>query len=172
MLGAVGFETERRSFISRAIRWFTRSRWSHVFLVLPEDPVTREREIVEASFRGVYKDSIAKYRKRGIQTRIFLVDADMEDRIDALADRLTNVGARYGFLQVLGFALILPLRWIGVRVRNPLTGGYVCSEFVLGYLRELELNPRAFDDLDKDSTTPADLFTIIEEHPMFQEMEL
>lgn len=171
MLGAIGFETDRRSWLSRIIRWFTESRWSHVFIVAGEDPVTGETEILEASTWGIQKAPLKKYLDDDyVKLRFYVVRADPEKQRAALAACQDLVGRSYGYAQILGFALILPFRKLGLRFKNPISAGRVCSELVLRYLQLLDVDP-AFAALDRDSTTPQDLFAIIDASPRFEVLE-
>jgi hypothetical protein len=171
LLGAIGFETDRASWISKIIRFFTRSQWSHVFIVAAEDLVTGKREILEADWQGIQKAFLDKYQGKHIKVALYQVNLPLTQRIDALAACMTLVGRSYGYLQLVGLALILPLRWVGIYKTNPISSGRVCSELALRYLQQLEVDYR-FEQMDRDSTTPQDLFAIIEEHEAFQRIEV
>lgn len=160
-IGSIGFETDRDSWISKMVRWFTRSKWSHVFIVGAHDPVTGEREILEANWQGVQKAYLKKYLDDSIQLAVFRVEASQDVREAAYTSALGKVGRSYGFLQLLGFIPVLALRLIFIKIDNPITSGRVCSELALEYLRALKVEP-FFDELDENSASPQDLLDAME----------
>jgi hypothetical protein len=164
--GAIGFETRERHWVSRLIRWFTASEWSHVFLVLPPDPVTGRREILEANASGIHKAFLDKYHKPGARFILFQPDTTKARVDDALTACLRLVGRSYGFLQYLGYLPMIALRRLGFRVNNPISAGRVCSELALRYCQLLHLDER-FDALDRDSVLPQELIEIIEGNERF-----
>lgn len=166
MIGAIGFETRQGNWGSRLIRWFTMSTWSHVFIVLPADPISGRREILEASPSGIHKAFLDKYHKPGVQFILYQADTSAERIDDALTATLTMVGRSYGFLQYLGYIPMFLLRRVGIKIKNPISAGRVCSELALRYLQLLHIDDR-FEALDRDSASPQDLLDIIDNNERF-----
>jgi hypothetical protein len=164
--GAIGFETQQRNWFSRLIRWFTASEWSHVFLVLPPDPVSGRREILEANVNGIYKTFLDKYHKPGVRYILFQPETTKARVDEALTACLKLVGRSYGFLQYLGYVPMILLRRLGLNVNNPISAGRVCSELALRYCQLLHLDER-FDALDRDSVLPQELIDLIDGNPHF-----
>lgn len=160
-LGSIGFETDRHSFISKAIRWITRSKWSHVFIVGPINSVSAKREILEADWQGVHIAFLDKYKAEHVKVQIYRVEVDPKIRNEAFSKCLDMIGKRYGFLQLLGFIPVVILGRLGIRIKNPITSGTVCSELALRYLTSLGISAK-FTMLDKDATSPEDLFKLLE----------
>ena len=166
MTGAIGFETNNRNWVSRLIRWFTQSEWSHVFIVLPPDPVSGRREILEANASGISKRFLDKYHKPHLSYILYQPDTTKERVDGALEQCLRLVGRSYGFLQYLGYIPMMLLRRVGIRINNPISAGRVCSELGLRYLQLLQIEP-AFEPLDRDSVTPQDLIDVLETSDAF-----
>lgn len=87
-----------RSFISRAIRWFTRGEYSHVAPILPDG------RIIEAwhnPSRVRFINHLGDGHARGTQVDVFSFDVPYPESATAFAE--SAVGMRYDFAGVLGF---------------------------------------------------------------------
>lgn len=160
--GAVGFSTGN-SWTSRLIRWFTRSQYSHAFIVVTDGKGKDEPPLVmEATRRGVVVGPITKYTANWSERRVTLF-MPKTDRINihAAVDKMWSyVGIRYGFLALAGLALRLLLQRLGIRIGNPIGIGMICSECQFLFLRQL---PELSDlkNWDRDEVTPEDLFRYV-----------
>lgn len=167
--GDIGFGGKRKGFYPKAVRWFTASRWSHCFVVMPQ--YLDELSVLEADlkvqlvpFQKEYVEKNADYyeiwRPKGItKSEIWRACADLY-RSDA--------GEIYGFLQILWFAFRQGLGKLGIRVggRNWFPSGEICSETHWGYLsrlpREIGRQTRL---MGEDECSPEDLYQMVRSRP-------
>jgi hypothetical protein len=159
--GAIGFSASK-SWVSKVIRWFTRSDWSHTFIVIGE--IEGVVLISEADWRGVQVARLDKYVGKckvqiweppyGVATQQMVADAVRES--------LRRIESRYGFLQLVGFIpVILARRFLGMKIPNPAKGGTICSEHCLRHLRILHpMGPWA--SMNRDAASPEDIHAPLE----------
>lgn len=169
MRGTVGFCTKRANFISKVIRWFTRSRWSHTYVIRQIDP---DILVLEASTFQVQLVPITKYESKKFSNAFFrpegFKDADISCGLMKAEDKIET---HYGWLQLLGnIPVIIVKRLFGLKIHNPSKGGVVCSELVLQYLRGLDPSG-PWTSMDKDTVSPEDLYEILSTHPKFRKVE-
>lgn len=139
--------TTSPNWFSRAIRWFTKSQWSHCFLIL-DDILWQDALIFEASAWGVRISLWSKYASH--KTETFSIN-----KICSSKCLYKFLGAKYGYFQILGdiIAKIFRLK------HNPCTKDYVCSEIVLRFLKENDFTE--FEKLDPNLASPEDIYKII-----------
>jgi len=166
-------------FIAKAIRYFTRSKWSHTFQITLEDD-TQGLFVTEAAEYGVGIHSFANYEVPGkYKYEIWRVMAP----IDALNSGITRVlsldGKSYGYTQLIGFMFVWLVRKLtGRKVNNPIGGGRVCSELVLAGMQstfewwsKLSSDPAVeevrnkFKAMDRDTTSPEDIYEVFKAYP-------
>ena len=164
--GTVGFTRKKGNFISKAIRWFTGSKWSHTFIMYQVEP---EPLVVEAGIFEVLIDLPAKYDTHHYVTAYFEPAGFSSEEIErGIARVRSKIEVHYGWLQLLGFIpVVIFRRLFGLKISNPSKGGIICSELVLLYLRALEPGSK-WDSMDKNATSPEDLFVEISKHPKFR----
>ncbi len=164
MKGAIGFSASN-SIISKLIRWFRRSRVSHTFIIINRG---KRLLVMEAGARQVHITSFKKHYTRGyvVLYQPKVSERQIDKAIDILVPKL-EVG--YGYLQLLGFALVSVLRWLGWKIKNPIGWGIICSELVRDYLIALGFDE--FKQIDKDTTAPDDLLRIIENSTKFERIK-
>lgn len=166
--GDVGFGGKRSGFYPNAVRWFTRSRWSHCFVVTP--PFLGEISVIETdlkvqlvSFQKEYVEKNADYYE------IWRPIAATEEQIYEACRKvyLIQAGSIYGFLQIPWFALRAMCGWIGITLRrNPFPDGEICSELLWEYLVALGDNYReAFSFYTENECSPEDLYAIAKGRP-------
>ncbi len=151
----IGFSTTDALF-SRIIRWMTRSRVSHAFLVYSDVDFDREMvmEAVGAGFRIVPLDKFAKHNRIvDVVTPRHPIDEGLKAAVDWL-------GEGYDTRGLLGMGLLLlsrALRRRTRRVRNLLASprALFCSEAVARAC--LACRYPGFDR-DPETTTPQDLY--------------
>lgn len=168
MKGAIGFSRKKKSWISKIIRWFTRSEWSHTFIIYQDEP---EILVAEAGTFEVVLVPITKYESAKYVTTFFFPDPEKigRDRIEAGISRARkNIEKTYGWLQLLGFVpVVIAKRLLGLKIKNPMRGGVVCSELVLECLRGMEPGTK-WTLMQKDSVFPEDLFEELVNHSSFK----
>lgn len=151
----VGFSTTNLC-ISRAIRWFTQSNYSHAWFEYPDHDMGG-RWILEAGASGVARLPLTHATPGWINVQRFaLLGGDLWPALRAAAQLC---GDKYGFLQASGLGVMTILRRLGWRVRNPFANRRkaVCSELVAIGLQALQL-PQT-EQWDHESMTPDDLYT-------------
>lgn len=149
--------TNSDSFFSKAIKWFTKSKWTHAMLVL-DDTLDGDAIIVEASGRhGVILNLMSKFQHRPME--IFKDKQDIWD-INSIKPYL---GDSYGYLQIFGIALVKIFKL----KKNPFDSGEVCSELVLNWLLASPYKSQ-FSGLNKNLASPEDLYQIIKQSADFE----
>lgn len=166
--GTVGFASKKGNFISKAIRWFTQSKWSHTFIMYQVEP---EALVVEAGTFEVLIDLPKKYDTHHYVTAYFEPVGFSGEEIEKGISKIRQkIEVHYGWLQLVGFIpVVIFKRLFGKKISNPAKGGIICSELVLLYLRALEPGAK-WDHMDKNTTSPEDLFVEISGHPKFKLM--
>jgi len=163
MRGLIGFSGRRGIFLSRAIKWFTKSKWSHTFIVLDDEL------ILEAGRYQVQITLYEKYMRDRYTITGFKPFITKETIETSLNNVIKRVGTSYGWLQIIGIAFVRGLKKIGIGIRNPFRGGIICTELVHDYLERLGFDmPFA----DKDAISPEDLFNYLKVSDKFEQVEL
>jgi hypothetical protein len=117
--------------VSRAIRWFTRSKVSHSFLTFRDETLGRVF-VMEANGRGFMIVPWAKWRTHNTLVARYRLTTDMDAQLASLRKLSEFLGSQYDYVSILGFAI----RRFWSRVRNPFDSGkkLVCSEAVARFL--------------------------------------
>lgn len=167
--GAIGF-SRSNSFISKAIRWFRKSTISHTFIM-----ITNENDeillVLEAGKRQVQITSYYKYygNKKKCHVELYVPNVSEEKINEAIIKMIPYLDKGYGYSQLLGFALVSVLKWIGIKIKNPIKWGIICSELVRDF--GILLGCHKFAKLDRDTTAPDDLLKIIKKSSKFKKIE-
>jgi hypothetical protein len=173
MRGAIGFSLYKKGgffgLLAKAIRFFTGGRWSHTFVCLYDDPDLGS-VVIEAGDLGVSINPFSKYLDEETYSfKIYMPLTKEEHIIEGLKRVIQLNGKPYGYFQLLGFIWIWFMKKVFMKkVRNPIGGGWICSEEVLSYAKRLHIETEKFDELDKDSTSPAELDDIISQSKWFK----
>lgn len=169
MKGAIGFSRQKKNWLSKVIRWFTRSQWSHTFIIYQVEP---EILVAEAGTFEVKIVPITKYESRKYATTFFFPDhLPVTDIEIGIKRARADLEKPYGYLQILGFIpVVIAKRLLGLKIKNPMRGGMVCSELVLEYLRGADPMGR-WMTLQKDSVSPEDIFEHLAAHTSFRRMD-
>jgi len=173
--GAVGFSTYKGKgffkLLAKAIKYFTHGKWSHSFLIINDSDKPERLLVQEAGNFGVYIVSFKKYLtdKYDISVYAPLVEKNAIDQsIDLLAEDLEEP---YGYLQLLGFIWVWIVRKLfKKKIKNPITGGIICSEEVLYHLKNIRIDER-FDKMDDNTTDPNMIYEIVLDSK-FKELKL
>lgn len=169
MKGAIGFSRQKRSWLSKIIRWFTRSKWSHTFIIYQVEP---EILVAEAGTFEVQLVPITKYESAKYVTTFFFPNMVHVARIESGVNRaMKDIEKTYGWLQIIGFIPVVVLkRLLGLKIKNLMRGGIICSELVLECLRGMEPGTK-WDLMQKDSVSPEDIFEELAIHPAFKRVD-
>lgn len=169
MKGAIGFSRQKGSWLSKAIRWFTRSKWSHTFIIYQVEP---EILVAEAGTFEVKLVPITKYESSKYVTTFFFPELIPVTDIEAGIKRARKeIEKPYGWFQILGFIPVVVLkRLLGLKIKNPMRGGVICSELVLECLRGMEPH-KHWGSFQKDSVSPEDIYEELVAHPSFRRVD-
>lgn len=155
--GSIGFCRTPGNWISKIIRWFTRSNWNHTFVVYQAEPETL---VVEASKYDVQLVPVTKYDSKKYQIVYFVPSGYSAEAVEAgIACARKNIEKSYGWMQLVGFIpIIVAKRLLGMKISNPMKGGVICSELCLKYLQGMEPPGGAWSSMDRNAVSPEDLF--------------
>ncbi len=134
---SICFSTDPKSWVSRIIRWFTKSKFSHVFLFVTNDPILGDY-VLQADTDGVEVTSPARFNfnKNPILKQII----PQSDLRPAIKSCLSLLNDQYDFGGLLGMAFV-ELQWhlFKRKIANPLhfnKNAFFCSAFVVKVLQE------------------------------------
>jgi hypothetical protein len=155
----IGFSTNKTSWISRIIRWFTKSTVSHTFIIYYD--VEWEQDMVmesEGGFGGSVRivrfnpecNSIVK-----IVEPKYSIEVGMRKMVDKL-------GEVYDYSGLFGMAWVMLGRWLRKKWHNPMhnSKALFCSELVAEVLKDSSYPGSSI--LDPATTTPEDLLIFFE----------
>jgi hypothetical protein len=156
----VGFSTPRRwNPLSALIRWMTRSRTSHAWLLV-EDPAFQLRLVLEAHSSGFRLVSFTRFVKDNVVVALVEPAHPVEPGLPAAGAWL---GESFDVLGLFGIFLTLLARWFRQRPwKNPFPSArsLFCSESVIRTLQAAGY-PRAAT-LAPEETTPGELLAFFE----------
>ena len=166
--GDIGFGGKRKGWYPATVRWFTKSRWSHNFVVMP--PYMGEICVLEAdlkvqlvTFQKEYVEKDADYYEIWRPTQIG------KGEIYGATGKLfkSDAGEIYGFMQIPWFAVRSLLEKIGIKLsKNWFPAGEICSETPWRYLYNLGGEYRVeAEKLGENECSPQDIFTLVESRP-------
>lgn len=163
--GSIGFSKSPGNWISKIIRWFTRSNWNHTFVVYQAEP---EPLVVEASKFDVQLVPATKYDHKRYEVVYFTPSGYTPEAIEAgIACARRNIEKSYGWMQLVGFIPVIVFRRLfGMKISNPMKGGVICSELALKYLQGLE-SQSSWANMDRNAVSPEDLFEALSKDPRF-----
>lgn len=141
----IGFSTTQ-AWYSRLIRWFTKSKCSHTFVILP---VMGVDFILEEGYRGYTLRPLSLLGDNVVE----ILDPPVDIQ-KAVEDSFHDIGQMYGYLTLFGMLWVMIGRYLGLKWRNPLASSHsmICSERVARLL--VESGATGLDPVD---TTPEDL---------------
>jgi len=159
MATMIGFSTSKTSWISRIIRWFTRSTVSHCFIVY--DDLEWGRQMIMESEGGLGGSVRIVNFNAASQDIVKLVTPkyDIEPGMRRMVDRLGEV---YDYQGLFGMAWVELGRWLKKKWRNPWQSSKAmfCSELVAQVLKDSKY-PGA-EKFDPGSTDPQMLLEFFE----------
>lgn len=170
--GFVGFAMSKNEWSARAIAWFTKSKWSHSFITVP-DILGREM-VMEAGTAGVEMTPFDRsYRNDPNQSfEVFRFKILQENINLAILQAIDLLESPYGFLEYPWFMWRAFLAWLGKDIKsqnNWSQQGTVCSGLVRLYI-ELAGYAELFSGFGKDSAHQQDVYDIVIAHPELFEL--
>lgn len=152
----VGFSTTN-SWISRAIRWGSRSEVSHSYMRFS---IAGEEIILHADYRGIEALGMKRFCSKNTVVMEFVVDLPWQPLIAEIVEEL---GTPYDFLGLLGQVIMNFGNLIGKNWDNPFQDEYLwyCSEFC-AYLLSLAGEPLP---AKPSAISPKVLLTIMQKSP-------
>lgn len=153
----IAFSTQPKNLLSRVIRWFTKSKVSHCFIVFE---AFGHKWILESGIKGVVILPLDKFDGE-IRALVDIPELTPEALGNVMED---DLGRDYDFTGLAGMAINYIGRWFKAKWKNPLNASrsMFCSEFVVKALAESKF-PGA-DQLDAADTSPQDLLDFLTEH--------
>lgn len=147
----VGFSTST-SLISRIVRFFTRSKISHTFLLLDKAFLGGDM-VLQANPGGFVLLTYEAFQSSNEVLEL----VELSHSILPGLQRSTGwLGKKYDYLAVLGLVPVLAGRAMGRKWRNPFnTKSVFCSEVIV-HIMKASGYPGS-ESLDADSMTPQDL---------------
>lgn len=162
--------------VGRVIRFLSKSKFAHTFVWIWNDP-TLGPTVYEAADNGVtvnFADSVGYLDPEQYLVKVYEVIATDERINDGLLKIRRFNGRMYGYFQLLGFAFVYIWLFItGRKVNNPITGGIICSELVIIYLKAVFPDEEWIQKADRNTTAPEDIYEFAKSRPdLFDEVPL
>jgi hypothetical protein len=143
----IGFSSGS-SIISSIIKWFTRGKASHSYVVFYDETLGRNI-VIESTWYGYRLSQYKKWIKENKVINEFKCKENLSDNLKFMASKL---GQDYDYWSALGLAA---KRWFGKLYRNPFRDPKKlhCSEAIVLFLQYSDFAMY----LDPESSTPEDL---------------
>lgn len=158
----VGFSRPKSKLAigSLLIRLFDRTPYSHVYVRWYSSKYDRDL-IYEAKGAGINFTSPIAFKDHVEVVVEYKLQISEEVMTKVVQYAIDNARDKYGYSQLLGIALVKIARKFGWKIKNPLTGGTICSELV-GSILEQFLQQDIPEDLNIAS--PKDIEDVIKLH--------
>lgn len=152
----VGFSTTNK-WLSRIVRYFTKSKVSHCFLVFMDDTLEREM-ILEADLKGIIMVPFDQFTRRNKIVAILDPKVDLKP---GLLDLIDALGTNYDVGGLIGGAWVSIGRWFRQKWSNPFNNknALFCSEAIVLALQAV--NHPGSETLVPEDTTPQDLLDLL-----------
>lgn len=146
----IGFFSNN-TLMPKIIRWFTKSPVNHCAIGIIKDGKPCWLQAANAGVQIVDRGWLS-----GLYAE-FQIIPQIENEVE-LAEK--KIGEAYGYLTLIGFAIMIIAKWFGVGINNPFyeKAAPVCSEFIIE--ADIQHLISEFDGLDPANISPADLFNI------------
>ena len=155
-------------FYSRAVRFFTRSRWSHCFF-MPHNYLGKT-VVMEADLCV----QIVPFQKEYVEKKsdcyeIFRPIKASKLEIISASEKCFNLvaGTQYGFIDIPWHALKAIAGWIGIKLENnPIETGTICNDVLYCYLDHLNAEYKeSIKHLKMNDTNPQEIYDIVINRP-------
>lgn len=124
----IGFSTHKNNPLSAIIRFLTKSKASHCFVVTN---LYGKDLVVQSGEFGVGLDYYTRFAKKNNVVLKYEISVPNEQK--AMEYVMSQMGASYDYLGLLGAGWVVLMRMFGKKVKNPLSqnGELFCSQFVV-----------------------------------------
>lgn len=163
--GDLGLSAKRKGWYPAAVRFFTQSKYSHIFIIA--DEYYGQIQVIETNLNVTTTSFKKEYEKKNADS--FVVFRPIKTTQSEIHDALHYIhgaysGDTYGFLQVPWFAYRAIMRVFGFKPKyNWFPAGQICSETPLEYLKLIYAD--AFSHLTPNECSPEDIAKVVEGRP-------
>ena len=167
--GMIAIVNSKKGFIPNAIKWFTKSQFSHSLVVMPD--ILGTQLCIEAAEGGVDFTKWAKEYVNNVEEgyELWRVKVDPLAMDKALKCILNDLEMSYGYLSYPFFIYRRICAIFGKDVKSQnnwfKSDGMICSQLCMAYLNECKLDPSIFSGYGQGSIAPQDLHDIFTAHP-------
>lgn len=144
------------SFVSKAIRWVTKSETSHVAI---GTEIFGVPVFMHSTVGGVQITPRERYLKNNRVVAEYVANVDVESKLRNNVMKVAEyLGEKYDYIGLVGYAiLIFAWRLFRKKIKNPLASptAMVCSEFVVHLNADGDIPE--WDGLDPERTHPQEL---------------
>lgn len=174
MYGNIVLASTKSGFVPNAIKWFTKSKFSHSLVTTPD--MLGAPLCIEAAEGGVdftrFDSSYIDNQGQGYEVWNIKIDQAIKDK--ALVDILGTLETKYGFLEYPWFMWRRLNLLFGRDIKaqnNWNMDGMICSQLCVAYLKACGLG-YVFAGYGEGSVAPQDLQDIFGAHPeLFERTE-
>jgi hypothetical protein len=147
----VGF-SYANTFLSKLIKYCTKSKISHCYLRIPI-PEYSESVVFHAQLFNTHYQNYAHFTKNSTVVEEITVNLNEDQHRTAELVRILDCGKPYGYGELIGYIWVLIGRKFGKKWKNPLSKSdtYVCVEVVC----------KSLGMTNYSSLTPQDLYDIL-----------
>lgn len=172
MYGHIVLASTKTGFIPNAIKWFTRSNFSHSLITVPD--VLSTPMCIEAVEGGVdFARFDTGYVSNSDQSyEVWNIKLDQATKDAAIVSILNDLEILYGFFQYFWFIWRRICLLFGKDIKNQNnwnTSGMICSQLCVAYLKACHLE-YVLKDYGNGSISPQDLKTVFRANPEIFEL--
>jgi hypothetical protein len=167
MYGNIVLASTKGQFLPNAIKWFTKSVFSHSLVTVPD--VLGVPMCIEAAETGVdftrFDTGYIDNQDQGYEVWNIKIDQEIKD--NAIISILSDLEISYGFFDYPFFIWRSICLLFGKDIKsqnNWISQGMICSQLCVSYLNACELS-YIFAGYGSGSVTPQDLQNIFKIHP-------
>lgn len=165
--GNIVLASSKSGFIPKSIEWFTQSKFSHSFVIVPS--ILKIPMCIEAAEGGVdfttFDSSYLNNPDQGYE--VWSINIDKEKKDLAIISILRDLETSYGFLEYPWFIWRRICLFFGKDIKsqnNWNMDGMICSQLCCAYLKACGLE-HIFKGYGKGSVAPQDLRNIFVSYP-------
>jgi hypothetical protein len=134
--GDIAFSIHSKNPISKAIAWFTGSRWSHTILIVEHSKYIYTSET--SDFEVVMHTLDDSLNDPTVIMEVFRADLSPDQQKLIVEKCMENLGQTYGYFQFISLGVrALLRRWFGIKINNFIRQGVVCNQHVLYGLSQI-----------------------------------